>query len=782
MNPLRLTVSQVRVAASCPRMAYFDAEHTRRHRLERPSVSRIWKVGRGDDVTGLGSLFHQAIEKFNRYAARSEKVRELLHSSEGTTALFQGLLSLIYAEYVNRERLLKAKGDQQQAFITALQCYVTELTEILAYGINQGIPANEIVDHMFGDTRHKVDVTFEVGPHGEPINIRGELDYVFYDWRTGCKRIIDYKLTPSDTPASDLFQVSVYALMHNVQHKTEADVGILYLHPARQMLEKRWEEVYADRHKMYDFLGSLREWIDYDEHNQTGLKPPGEPIYCASCRWNKTCTERLGPKNEGERLSHWVDAATQPQRPDGEPPASCREPTSLVEPVFEDKKPTTPAPSETLSNQLPADQLWIGHLGDGGPQIGVPISALPTHVTVVGAAGSGKTWLAKVIAEEAIRHRIPVVAIDPQGDLAQFLLQRDASLFTGDDAIPYRQYCDLVETRVFTPGSSHGTRLCLNPTRLPSAEELARISDPVRRAEEKTGILAAVTSNLVGLAKVGGEEDSQRTFLFTVLRGLTQEAQSEITLRDIVAAVYHPEALGIEHPNLVIKKTEREKLARKLNNFIAGPAASLFEGGMQLDIDRLIQAEQEGKTPLNVVYLNAMTDDDQKQFFVATLAAEIYRWMVTSPQTAGGSVNLLLYIDEARDYIPAVGKPSAKEPLIRLFTQGRKYGVSCLLCTQSPRSVDYNVFGNCSTKIIGRIEAAQDLERIKDWCTTGLAPQWIDERKGAEKGSFVGRWPGMPREFEGQVLRSRILFSQHEGAWSPDRLEHAMAHKIMPIK
>jgi hypothetical protein len=96
--------------------------------------------------------------------------------------------------------------------------------------------------------------------------------------------------------------------------------------------------------------------------------------------------------------------------------------------------------------------------------------------------------------------------------------------------------------------------------------------------------------------------------------------------------------------------------------------------------------------------------------------------------------------------------------------------------------VDYNVFGNCSTKIIGRIEAAQDLERIKDWFTTGLAPKWIDERKGAEKGSFVGRWPGMPHECEGQVLRSRILFSQHEGAWSPDRLEHAMTHKVMPLK
>jgi DNA helicase HerA-like ATPase len=68
-------------------------------------------------------------------------------------------------------------------------------------------------------------------------------------------------------------------------------------------------------------------------------------------------------------------------------------------------------------------------------------------------------------------------------------------------------------------------------------------------------------------------------------------------------------------------------------------------------------------------------------------------------------------------------KPPAKDPLIRLFTQGRKYGVACLLCTQSPRSVDYNVFGNCSTKLIGRLESDQDLDRVADWFTTqGPAP------------------------------------------------------------
>jgi len=78
--------------------------------------------------------------------------------------------------------------------------------------------------------------------------------------------------------------------------------------------------------------------------------------------------------------------------------------------------------------------------------------------------------------------------------------------------------------------------------------------------------------------------------------------------------------------------------------------------------------------------LNALADDEQKHFFVAALSAEVYRWMVTSVDSVSDRPKLLFYIDEARDFMPAgAAKPPAKAPLVRLFTQGRKYGVACLL-------------------------------------------------------------------------------------------------------
>src|SRR5215510_12707383 len=50
---------------------------------------------------------------------------------------------------------------------------------------------------------------------------------------------------------------------------------------------------------------------------------------------------------------------------------------------------------------------------------------LLTHAMVVGMTGSGKTGLAVTLIEEALRGGVPVLAIDPKGDLGNLLLLFD---------------------------------------------------------------------------------------------------------------------------------------------------------------------------------------------------------------------------------------------------------------------------------------------------------------------------------------------------------------------
>lgn len=794
--PVHFTVSQIRTAASCPRILYFDLLHTRVRNLQSPRVTRIWESsGDGAQVTAAGSLFHVSVEKFNRLAGEANEIHELLTRGESSTQLQQGFLRFYNLNCLNRATLAAKSGDTIRAFTTCVHNYMQELADIVVYALSNGFDVADILGQLFGDRRKQVDVTFHVGPNEEPVHITGRLDYVFYDWRVKNHRILDYKLTPSDHPNNDLFQVVTYALMHHHQHQTKPDVAVFYLHPKRRLVEMPWSQVFAQRYRVYDLLASMAQWARFDPSNGTGFRPPGDITYCPTCPWDRDgyCQAQLGAKSLGERLAGWSQQADagKPAEPvvevaqlpnESEPPeteadASDGDLSALADDASmtddADLMPLAAMEAATADEPLDGQGLVIGHCN--GEYIRIAPQVLNTHVAVVGAAGSGKTWMAKVIVEEAVRNGVPVVAVDPQGDLVQFLRRSSIEELEPELGGLYDTFRETVETRVFTPGSSHARRISLTPLRLPTPDELSHIDRPERRAEELENILSSTASNLVGLADIGGETDSQKTLLYKLLQQMNTQPTGDIDLRQVVAAVMAPDSMGIDDADMILKKSEREKLARKLYNFIEGPAASLFNKGVPLDLGKLTQPSHEGKIPLNVIYLNAMTDDQEKHFFVAMLASEIYRWMVTS-LSSRGRPNLLFYIDEARDYIPAgARKPPAKDPLIRLFTQGRKYGVGCLLCTQSPRSVDYNVFGNCSTKIIGRLEAAQDVDRVCEWFTTdGPAPSWIAQRKGAEKGTFVARWPQMPARWEGKTLRSRKLFSLHEGAWSPDRVEREM--------
>ena len=101
MALVSFSVSEVRVAATCPRITYFDAEHTRRNGLKNRSMTRLWKAG--GDETACGTLFHNAVEAFNRQALDAPEVREALdleltqvaRRNAVASGLGTGLMSLV---------------------------------------------------------------------------------------------------------------------------------------------------------------------------------------------------------------------------------------------------------------------------------------------------------------------------------------------------------------------------------------------------------------------------------------------------------------------------------------------------------------------------------------------------------------------------------------------------------------------------------------------------------------------------------------------------------------
>src|SRR5438876_2057169 len=75
--------------------------------------------------------------------------------------------------------------------------------------------------------------------------------------------------------------------------------------------------------------------------------------------------------------------------------------------------------------------------GTLGARLELDPTDLLTHGLIVGMTGSGKTGLAIVLIEEALRQGIPVLAIDPKGDLPNLLL-----LFDRLDPVQFAAWVD----------------------------------------------------------------------------------------------------------------------------------------------------------------------------------------------------------------------------------------------------------------------------------------------------------------------------------------------------
>ena len=88
------------------------------------------------------------------------------------------------------------------------------------------------------------------------------------------------------------------------------------------------------------------------------------------------------------------------------------------------------------------DGLYLGKEVDPasgalGARVLLDPSDLLTHGLIVGMTGSGKTGQAIVLIEEVLRRGIPVLAIDPKGDLGNLLL-----LFEGQEPASFAEWVD----------------------------------------------------------------------------------------------------------------------------------------------------------------------------------------------------------------------------------------------------------------------------------------------------------------------------------------------------
>ena len=371
-----------------------------------------------------------------------------------------------------------------------------------------------------------------------------------------------------------------------------------------------------------------------------------------------------------------------------------------------------------------------------------PSRHLTTHAIIVGMTGSGKTGLGIGLLEEALLQGIPVLAVDPKGDLANLLLtfpnlapedfapwvdqdqaQRDGMTVAQAAEQAARRWREglaqwgigperiarlrqSVEFTIFTPGSDAGTPVnVLYRFRQPDSEKETD-SDLLR--ERVTDLVTA----LLGLA--GRETDplqsSEHVFLSHLVEHAWRTGQA-MDMSTLIRMVQDPplRQIGAFDLESFLPQKERMGLARALNNIFAAPGFATWQQGVPLEVGSLLRTE-DGRPRASIFYL-AHLGDAERAFFITLLLGAVRDWMAA--QSGTSDLRAILYFDEVFGFFPPhPASPPTKAPLMALIKQGRAAGLGVVLSTQNPADLDYKGLTNAGTWIVGTLRTDRDKMRV----------------------------------------------------------------------
>ena len=429
-------------------------------------------------------------------------------------------------------------------------------------------------------------------------------------------------------------------------------------------------------------------------------------------------------------------------------------------------------------------------------------SDLTTHAIIIGMTGSGKTGLGIDMIEEAAIDKVPVIAIDPKGDLANLLLTfpelrpedfrpwidvqaaeragLSPEAFAAEEAEKWRrglaswdQQSDRIERlresadfAIFTPGSSAGIPISvLRSFAAPGTEARSRTDHYLEHVE------ATATSLLTLLGLEADPLTSREHILIANILRNAWEAGKDLELQSLILAIQQPPfaKLGVMDIESAFPSADRAKLAMRLNNLLASPGFEAWREGVPLDAQRLLYTES-GKPRVSVISI-AHLSDAERMFFVTMLLTNVVEWMRAQPGT--GSLRALLYMDEVAGYLPPVANPPSKQLFLSLLKQARAFGVGVVLSTQNPVDLDYKGISNAGTWLIGRLQTERDTARVMD----GL------EGAASSAGSGTGEFDRKATETLIAGLDKRVFYlhNVHEDAPTIFETRWAMSYLAGPM-
>lgn len=357
-----------------------------------------------------------------------------------------------------------------------------------------------------------------------------------------------------------------------------------------------------------------------------------------------------------------------------------------------------------------------------------PLDNLIRHGLILGSTGSGKTGVGISIIESCLINNVPVIAIDPKGDIGNLLYMptefstREFAAFEGVDGhgslgtiafqkmeeraketlvewgkwgIPKHMGINIqasTDIRLYTPGACYGLPLGLFGQATPG-KVLANKLDRLNEASA----LASSLLTILGIKSTPTGDD--KVLLERAIWDIWEEGKQA-----------DPQTIAQYLNSEEIYKSDTNRLWKRLNSLQDSIAFLKWRQKPTLDIDKLIHTGKSvpACSILNTVHLQP----EEQQFFLGIFLSKLITWMKQQPSSK--KLRLLLYIDEASGMIPSVSNPVTKGLLMTLVKTARAFGIGVVFATQNPGDIDYKALTNVGTWITGLLKTDRDRKKVAD--------------------------------------------------------------------
>ncbi len=295
------------------------------------------------------------------------------------------------------------------------------------------------------------------------------------------------------------------------------------------------------------------------------------------------------------------------------------------------------------------------------------------HVSILAKTGGGKSYMAGVVLEEFIKHKVTTVVIDPHGEYA--------SLATRAKSVPL------------------GEKFRVVPN---SYESKLMIFSPDTKINQNARPLKFTLSNLqprdiLSLTKSGNVRNHLSALREAL--DLIRSSRKDYDVEDIIRVLE-----AQDDPSNFPLMNELEYL-REVDIFAR-------EG---TKIDELVT---EGRT--TIINMKGTPPDIQQLVInrISTALFELRKLDKIPP--------LMLVAEEAHNFCPQQGKAATSDIFRTIASEGRKFGLGLMIITQRAAKVDKNVLSQCNTQIILKVTNPNDLKTIMasvEGLTAGMADE-----------------------------------------------------------